>query len=80
MDNNREQSPQQAERSDDDFLKGAAAIAEYLCGNGLIVTNGDVYYLAKAKKLPIGKWGKNLIASKRQLSRNLRRAAQVLPS
>lgn len=79
MDNNPEQSPQQ-ERADDDFLKGAAAIAKYLCGNGLSVTDSDVYYLAKARKLPIGKFGKNLIASKRQLSRNLRRAAQVLPS
>jgi hypothetical protein len=74
---NPEQSPQQAERTDDDFLKGAAAIAAHLRSSGLSVTDSDVYYLAKAKKLPIGKWGKNLIASKKQLSRNLRRAAQA---
>ncbi len=61
----------------DDFLKGAAAIAEHLRSTGLNVTEGDVYYLAKMKKLPIGKFGKNLIASKRRLSRDLRRAAQA---
>lgn len=75
MDNGREPSLQQ--RADDDFLKGAAAIAEHLRSHGLSVTSGDVYYLAKAKKLPIGKWGKNLIASKSQLDRKLRRAARV---
>ena len=65
---------------DDDFLKGAAAIAEHLRRNGLNVANTDVYYLAKSKKLAIGKFGKNLIASKRRLSRDLKRAAQSIPA
>ena len=76
MDKIPEQLPQQADLPDD-FLKGAAAIAEHLRRNGLNVSDSDVYYLAKSKKLPIGKFGKNLLASKRRLSRDLKRAAQA---
>ena len=70
-------NPEQSAQLDDDFLKGAEAIAEHLRSKGLSITDGDVYYLAKAQKLPIGKLGKNLFASKGQLDRKLRRAAQV---
>ena len=77
MNDNPEKPLEHAEHPED-FLKGAAAIAEHLRNEGLSVTDADVYYLARSKKLPMGKWGKNLIASKRRLSRDLRRAAQAL--
>ncbi|MFZ0065337.1 MAG: hypothetical protein WAK90_04130 [Pseudolabrys sp.] len=68
---------QQHERIEDDLLRGAAAIAEHLRSEGLNVTPTNVYYFAKAKKLPIGRWGKELIASKTRLSRELQRAAKA---
>ncbi len=48
----------------DDLLKGAAEIAAFLG-----VTTSELYYLHKCKRYPIGKLGKILIASKRQLRR-----------
>jgi hypothetical protein len=48
----------------DDLLLGARAIA-----NELGVDEHAVYYLAKMKRLPIGKLGKNLIASRTMLRR-----------
>ena len=59
------------ERLADDLLIGARAIADEL---GVAVH--DVYYIAKTKRFPIGKLGKNLIASRAKL----RRAAQALTS
>jgi hypothetical protein len=53
----------------DDLLLGARAIADELG-----VDQHAVYYLAKMKRLPIGKLGKNLIASRT----TLRRAALAL--
>ena len=53
----------------DDLLLGARAIADELG-----VDEHAVYYLAKMKRLPIGKLGKNLIASRT----TLRRAALAL--
>jgi hypothetical protein len=62
----------------DDLLQGASAIAEYLRSVGLkSVNKTNVYYLAKAKKLSIGKLNKDLIASKKRLSRDLQRAAKA---
>ena len=69
MDNDLEQSPSQAERLADDLLVGAPAIAAELG-----ITLDAVYYIAKMKRLPIGRLGKNLIASRRKL----RRAAHAL--
>lgn len=60
---------QPQERLADDLLIGATAISEELG-----VPRHDVYYLFKTKRLPIGKLGKNLIASRRKL----RRAAEAL--
>ena len=60
----------QAEKSSDeedvaaDLLKGAAMIGAFLG-----VDTSEVYYLHKCKRYPIGKLGKILIASKRQLRR-----------
>ena len=48
----------------DDLLLGARAIADELG-----VDEHAVYYLAKMKRLPIGKLGKNLIASRTTLRR-----------
>ena len=53
-----------AERLADDLLVGARAIAEEL---GL--DPHQVYYLAENARLPIGRLGKNLIASRRALKR-----------
>jgi hypothetical protein len=65
----------------DDLLRGATAIAAHLRSVGLSdVDAADVYYFAKAKKLPIGKFGKELIASKARLTRDLRHAARAPPS
>lgn len=59
----------QVEKLADDLLFGASAIAaEIGC------TESAVYYIAKTKKLPIGKLGKLLIASRSKL----RRAALAL--
>jgi hypothetical protein len=64
---------------DDDFLRGAAEIAAYLRSLGLVdVTEDQIYYLARSKKIAVGRFGKELISSKRRLKRDLCRAAQVL--
>jgi hypothetical protein len=55
----------------DDLLIGASSIAAEL---GVSLT--ALYYLKKTQKFPIGKLGKNLIASRAKL----RRAAQALTS
>ena len=69
----------------DDILIGAAAIWGELRDLGIVESEGTdvedkdldkVYYLAKAKKLPIGKFGKSLIASRAKL----RRAVSALVS
>jgi hypothetical protein len=53
----------------DDLLIGAAAIAQELGRN-----KAAVYHLHRTRRLPIGKLGKNLIASRSKL----RRAALAL--
>ena len=62
MSTNSEQVKQ--ERLADDLIFGARAIAAEL---GL--KPHRVYYLASRKKLPIGRLGKNLIASRAKLQR-----------
>jgi hypothetical protein len=57
------------ERLADDLLIGGQAIADEL---GIALH--DLYYIAKTKRLPIGRLGKNLIASRAKL----RRAASAL--
>lgn len=52
------------DRIADDLLIGAQAIAEFLG-----ITEAMVYHYARLKRLPVGKIGKNLIASKRKLQR-----------
>jgi hypothetical protein len=54
----------QKERLADDLLIGAKAIAEELG-----IEPVQVYYLVKTKKLPIGKMGRDLIASRAKLKR-----------
>ena len=51
-----------ADRLADDLLIGAPAIAEFLG-----MTEKAVYHLASKDRLPIGRLGKSLIASRRQL-------------
>jgi hypothetical protein len=58
------QSPQ------DRVLVGASAIADALTEEfERQVTESEVYYIAKKKKLPIGRFGKNLIATRNKLRR-----------
>jgi hypothetical protein len=51
-----------------DLLIGADPIEGYLKTLG--VPNPDAYYLRRSGKWPIGKYGANLIASKRRLDRH----------
>jgi hypothetical protein len=51
-----------------DLLVGAGPIEAYLRSLG--VPNPNAFYLHRAGKLPIGKYGANLIASKRRLARH----------
>jgi hypothetical protein len=66
------------ERFAADLLRGAARIAAYLKELGEEeVEPEDVYYLKKSGKYPIGRHGRDLIASKRQLSRHARKISSV---
>lgn len=56
----------QIDRLGDDLLSGANAIAEFLGTNAR-----EVYLLAQTKRLPIGRLGRKLIASKRSLARHV---------
>jgi hypothetical protein len=59
------ETAKQAERLADDLLAGGAEIAEFLgC------KPREVYHLHKTGRLPIGRLGRKLIASKRQLARH----------
>jgi len=53
---------EQKDRVADDLLIGAPAIAEFLG-----ITERAVYHWVKKARIPVGKIGKNIIASKRQL-------------
>jgi hypothetical protein len=59
----------QPDRLADDLLNGGAEIAEFLGTN-----TREVYHLHKTGRLPIGRLGRKLIASRNQL----RRAAKAL--
>jgi hypothetical protein len=71
----------QAGAADGDILIGAAALLPVLRELGIIEEADEdeaedeakyldkVYYIAKSKKLPIGKFGKSLIASRTKLRR-----------
>jgi hypothetical protein len=56
--------PLQQERLGDDILIGCPAIAREL---GL--KPSAVYHLARTKRLPIGRLGRNLVASRKKLAR-----------
>ena len=53
---------EQKDRVADDLLIGAPAIAEFLG-----ITEKAVYHWVRNDRIPVGKVGKNLIASRRQL-------------
>jgi hypothetical protein len=63
------EAPRQGDRLADDLLNGAAEIAHFLGRSPR-----EVYWLAKTKRLPIGRLGRKLIASRNAL----RRAARAL--
>jgi hypothetical protein len=68
----------QASTTAADLLIGAAAIASELKELGLLeeADEDKVYYTARMKKLPIGRYGKSLLASRTKL----RNAARALTS
>jgi hypothetical protein len=59
-----QQAARQADQVADDLLSGGAEIARFL---GRPVR--EIYHLHKTKRLPIGRLGRKLIASRRQLTR-----------
>jgi len=70
--------PETDERFVADLLRGAVAIAAYLNELGETdVKPGNVYYLRKTSKYPIGRHRGELIASKRQLARHARKISVV---
>jgi hypothetical protein len=60
-----------------DLLRGAARIAAYLKELGEEVEPEDIYYIKKSGKYPIGRHGRELIASKRQLMRHAKKISFV---
>jgi hypothetical protein len=61
-----------------DLLRGAARIAAYLKELGEVdVEPGNVYYLKKSGKYPIGRHKGELIASKRQLARHAKKISVI---
>jgi hypothetical protein len=58
------EAAKQTDRLADDLLDGGAEIAEFLGTNVR-----EVYHLAKTQRLPIGRLGRKLIASRRKLAR-----------
>jgi hypothetical protein len=57
-----------------DLLLGADAIAGFLSSLGFgDVTPHNVYYLRRSNKMPISKFGKELLASKSKLLRHARK-------
>jgi hypothetical protein len=55
----------------DDFLFGAEMIAIFMTDIGLPTTVNGIYYAYKKRSLPIGKYGKCLIASRKKLTRTV---------
>jgi hypothetical protein len=55
-----------------DMLRGAEQIRVFVKAKN----TDEIYYAARTKKLPIDKWGKELIASKRRLTNHLRKLLQ----
>jgi hypothetical protein len=59
------------ERLASDLLVGATRIAEHISVlTGEPIDRDDVYYFRKARKWPIGKYGAELIASRKKLNRH----------
>jgi|RhiMetdeSRZDD1v2_1073273.scaffolds.fasta_scaffold1153778_2 hypothetical protein len=61
---------------DSDYLRGAEQIARFLTELLGETSASEVYYLHRVKKLPIGQYGKELIASKTRI----RHAVQAMTS
>jgi hypothetical protein len=66
MDTAEKEAAGQSDRLADDLLHGAAEIAEFLGTN-----TREIYLLAQTKRVPIGRLGRKLFASKRALSRSV---------
>jgi hypothetical protein len=60
-----------------DLLLGAKQIAEHMTSLGIPTDEDDVYYAHRAGKLPIGKYGAHLLASRRRLTRHTQKIAAL---
>jgi hypothetical protein len=60
-----------------DLLRGSVRIAAFLRELGEDVKPEDIYYIRRSRKYPIGRHGRDLIASKRQLTRHARKISVV---
>jgi hypothetical protein len=60
-----------------DLLRGAVRISAFLRELGEEVEPEDIYYLKRSGKYPIGRHGRELIASKRQLTRHARKISVI---
>jgi hypothetical protein len=69
MEMDNKEAAKQAERLADDLLDGGAEIADFLRELGLRANTREVYHLHKTRRLPIGRLGRKLIASRSQLRR-----------
>lgn len=57
------------QRVADDLLNGATEIADFLG-----TSRREVYHLVQTGRIPVGRWGKKLIGSRRQLSKATKKA------
>jgi hypothetical protein len=77
------QATQQRDDGDEhpagDLLLGAKQIAEYMTSLGIPTDENDVYYAHRAEKLPIGKYGAHLLASRRRLIRHVEKLTTPSP-
>ena len=71
MESMDKEAAKQSETLASDLLNGAAEIAQFLGTNAR-----EVYHLAKTQRLLIGRLGRKLIASKRQLTRHTDKLAR----
>jgi len=69
---------QNDERFAADLLRGAVRISAFLRELGEEVEPADVYYIKKSGKYPIGRHGRDLIASKRQLTRHAKKISSIV--
>ena len=73
----RQSSDEEDERLASDVLIGAKRIAEHLAAIlGVPIDENDIYYAHRMEKLPIGKYGAQLIGSRHRLNCHVEQIAR----